>query len=191
MDGESGEPGQSEDENSNAIAFHHEGDDWHWDDGYTMHMFNNEDYTLCLDNADVLPEGTEIQWQVGTRNEGIDGAVDFQELVSSDENNWYWNASGTEIILHGESLSDVYKNAGKGYWIEVRAFLMGKEEGSDEYTKQLAEIGAGVHVRDAVYDPQLPGDEETLMDRDIWISSSLEYYVEDSANPRWRPCRYR
>lgn len=183
MDGESGEPGQSEDENSNAIAFHHEGDDRHWDNGYTMHMFNNEDYTLYLDNANVLPEGTEIQWQVGTRNEGTEGAVDFQELVSSDENNWYWNASGTEIILHGESLSDVYKNAGKGYWIEVRAFLMGKEEGSNEYTKQLAEIGAGVHVRDAVYDPQLPGDEETLMDRDIWISSSLEYYVEDSANP--------
>lgn len=183
MDGESGEPGQSEDENSNAIAFHHEGDDRHWDDGYTMHMFNNEDYTLCLDNADVLPEGTEIQWQVGTRNEGIDGAVDFQELVSSDENNWYWNASGTEIILHGESLSDVYKNAGKGYWIEVRAFLMGKEEGSNEYTKQLAEIGAGVHVRDAVYDPQLPGDEETLMGRNIWISSSMEYHVEDTDHP--------
>ena len=183
MDGESGKPGQSEDENSNAIAFHHEGDDRHWDDGYTMHMFNNEDYTLYLDNANVLPEGTEIQWQVGTRNEGTEGAVDFQELVSSDENNWYWKASGTEITLHGEALSDVYKNAGEGYWIEVRAFLMGKEEGSNEYTKQLAEIGAGVHVLDAVYNPQLPGDEETLMGRDTWISSSLEYYVEDSANP--------
>lgn len=183
MDGESGKLGQSEDENSNAIAFHHEGDDWHWDNGYTMHMFNNEDYTLYLDNANVLPEGTEIQWQVGTRNEGTEGAVDFQELVSSDENNWYWKASGTEITLHGEALSDVYKNAGEGYWIEVRAFLMGKEEGSNEYTKQLAEIGAGVHVLDAVYNPQLPGDEETLMGRDTWISSSLEYYVEDSANP--------
>lgn len=183
MDGESGEPGQREDENSYAIAFHHEEDDWHWKDGYTMHMFNNEDYTLRLDNANGLPEGTEIQWQVGTRNEGIDGAVDFQELVSSDENNWYWKASGTEITLHGEALSDVYENAGEGYWIEVRAFLMGKEEGSDEYTKQLAEIGAGVHVRNAVYDPQLPGDEETLMGWDTGISSSLEYYVKDSANP--------
>lgn len=183
MDGESGKLGQSEDENFNAIAFHHEGDDWHWDNGYTMHMFNNEDYTLYLDNANVLPEGTEIQWQVGTRNEGTEGAVDFQELVSSDENNWYWKASGTEITLHGEALSDVYENAGEGYWIEVRALLMGKEEGSNEYTKQLAEIGAGVHVWDAVYDPQLPGDEETLMGWDTGISSSLEYYVKDSANP--------
>ena len=184
MDGESGEPEQSEDENSNALAFHHEGDDWHWDDdGYTMHMFNNEDYTLYLDNADVLQEGTEIQWQVGIRNEGTEGEVDFQELVSSDENNWYWNASGAEITLHGESLSAVYKNAGEGYWIEVRAFLMGKEEGSDEYTKKLEEIGAGVHVREAVYNPQLPGDKETLMDWDTGINSSLEYYVKDSANP--------
>ena len=183
MDGESGKPEQSEDENFNAIAFHHEGDDWHWDNGYTMHMFNNEDYTLYLDNANVLPEGTEIQWQVGTRNEGTEGAVDFQKIVSSDENNWYWKASGTEITLHGEALSDVYENAGEGYWIEVRALLMGKEEGSDEYTKKLEEIGAGVHVWDAVYDPQLPGDEETLMGWDTGISSSLEYYVKDSANP--------
>ena len=67
---------------------------------------------------------------------------------------------------------------------------MGKEEGSDEYTKQLAEIAAGVHVRDAVYNPQLPGDKERLMDRDIWISSSLEYYVEDTDYPYGEPVGY-
>ena len=183
MDGESEEPEEGEDENSNAIAFHHEGDDWHWNDEYTMHMFNNEDYTLYLDNADDLPEGTEIQWQIGTRNEGTEEKVDFHELASSDENGWYWRQdSDTEITLHGETLSEIYKNAGKGYWIEVRAFVVGEED-SEGNRQQLGETGAGVHFRDAVYNPQLPDNKETLMDWDTWISSSLEYYVEDSENP--------
>ena len=184
MDGESEESEDGEGENSYAIKFHHEEGDWHWNDEYTMHMFNNEDYTLYLENLDNLPRGAKIQWQVGTRTEATQangGNDDFRELVNSDENNWYWT-SDTEITLYGEKLSDVYKNAGEGYWIEVRAFVLGEEE-PDGSRQQLTEISAGVHVRDTIYEPQLPGNKETLMGWDTWISSSLEYYVEDIDRP--------